>query len=274
MDRRTFLGTLTAAGILGRRLSWAAENHRIAKVGLQLYTVRDLMKSDFDGTLAKVAKVGYKEVEFAGYFDHTPQQVKASLAKVGLTSPSAHFDSSYLGDKWEGVIESATAIGQQYVVCSFINEDLRKEPGSWHHIAEMFNKAGEASKKARLQFAYHNHTFEFEPAGGQLPYDILLKETDPNLVRMEMDLYWATKAGADPIAYFNRYPGRFPLVHVKGMAQDGSMTAVGADNKIDWKKIFADPKGGIQHYFVEHDNPASPLDSIRASYEYLSQLRF
>jgi len=89
-----------------------------------------------------------------------------------------------------------------------------------------------------------------------------------------MDLYWATKGGADPNSYFNQYPGRFPLVHVKGMAKDGSMTSVGADNRIDWKRIFADPKGGIKHYFVEHDNPTSPLDSIRASYAYLSKLSF
>jgi sugar phosphate isomerase/epimerase len=274
MDRRTFLGTLTAAGLLSRRLGWAAESNKIDKVGLQLYTVRDLMKADFDGTLAKVAEIGYKEVEFAGYFDRSPQQVKAALAKVSLVSPSAHFNSSYLGDQWPGVLESANAIGQQYVVCSFVEESLRKQPGGWHHIAATFNQAGEAARKAGLQFAYHNHWFEFEPVEGQLPYDILLKETDPNLVKMEMDLYWATKGGADPIAYFNRYPGRFPLVHVKGMAQDGSMTAVGADNRIDWKKIFADRNGGIQHYFVEHDNPTSPLDSIRASYAYLSQLRF
>ena len=274
MDRRTFLGTLTAAGLLSRRLGWAAGERKIAKVGLQLYTVRDLMKADFDGTLAKVAGAGYREVEFAGYFERTPEQVKASLAKSGLVSPSAHFNSTFLGDKWPGVLESANVIGQQFVVCSSVEEGLRKQSGAWPRIAESFNRAGEAAKKAGLQFAYHNHSFEFEPVDGQLPYDILLKETDPELVKLEMDLYWATKGGADPIAYFDRYPGRFPLVHVKGMAKDGSMTSVGADNRIDWKRIFASPNSGIQHYFVEHDNPASPLDSIRASYAYLSQLRF
>ena len=274
MDRRTFLGTLTAATVVGRRFAWAAETHHIDKVGVQLYSVRDMMKADFDGTLAKVAQIGYKEVEFAGYFDHSPEKVKASLAAVGLTAPSAHYNFTYLGDQWAGVLDSAKKVGHEYVVCSYVDEELRKDMAAWHRIAETFNRAGEAAQKAGLQFAYHNHDFEFKKIDGQVPYDFLLKEADPKLVKLEMDLYWATKGGADPISYFNQYPGRFPLVHVKGMAKDGSMTSVGADNRIDWKRIFADPKGGIKHYFVEHDNPASPLDSIRASYAYLSKLTF
>jgi sugar phosphate isomerase/epimerase len=274
MDRRAFLGTMTAATVLGKRLAWAAENHKIAKVGVQLYTVRDLMKSDFDGTLDKVAAIGYREVEFAGYFDRTPQQVKAALTRTGLVSPSAHFDYAHLGDPWPAVLDSANVIGQQYVVCSSIDENHRKTLGDWKQVAAAFNRAGEAAKKAGLQFAYHNHTFEFDRIDGELPYDLLLQETDANLVKLEMDLYWAVKAGADPIAYFDRNPGRFPLVHVKGRAQDGSMTEVAASNSIDWKRLFADEKAGIQHYFVEQDHPESPLQSIKASYAYLSELRF
>jgi sugar phosphate isomerase/epimerase len=274
MDRRAFLGTMTAATVLGKRLGWAAENHKIAKVGVQLYTVRDLMKSDFDGTLDKVAAIGYREVEFAGYFDRTPQQVKAALTRTGLVSPSAHFDYAHLGDPWPAVLDSANVIGQQYVVCSSIDENHRKTLSDWKQVAAAFNRAGEAAKKAGLQFAYHNHTFEFDRIDGELPYDLLLQETDANLVKLEMDLYWAVKAGADPIAYFDRNPGRFPLVHVKGRAQDGSMTEVAASNSIDWKRLFADEKAGIQHYFVEQDHPESPLQSIKASYAYLSELRF
>ena len=276
MNRRTFLEAVTAATLLAQRLSGAAESRKIEKIGLQLYTVRDQMKEDFDGTLAKVAGIGYREVEFAGYFERAPKDVKASLDRAGLVSPSAHFNSSYLGDKWPGVLESAGVIGQQYVVCSSVEEKLRQQPGAWQRIAEMFNQAGEAARKAGIQFAYHNHSFEFTPVDGKLPYDILLDGTDPNLVKMEMDLYWTVNAGADPLAYFDRYPGRFALVHVKGRDRGvGNMTQVEADNSIDWKALFAQSeKAGIRHYFVEHDNPQVPMDSIRASYAYLHDLRF
>jgi len=275
MDRRSFLGTLTGAGLLANRLSWAADNRKIDKLGLQLYSVRDAMKVDFDGTLAKVAAVGYGEVEFAGYFDHSPKDVKASIDRVGLVSPSAHFDNSYLGDKWPGVLESANVIGQKYVICSFIDEKTRQEPGIWPRLAESFNRAGEAARKVGIQFGYHNHSFEFTPVDGKLPYDSLLNSTDPNLVKMEMDLYWIVNAGADPLAYFNRYPGRFHLVHVKGRAKNGDITEVKSDNAIDWKAIFAQSeKAGIKHYFVEQDKSDSPFDSIRTSFNYLHDLRF
>lgn len=275
MNRRKFLGTVSAAIVLARHFSWGADTGKIDKIGVQLYTVRNQMKQDFDGTLAKVAAIGYREVEFAGYFDHSPKDVKASLDRAGIASPSAHFNDSYLGDKWSAALESANVIGQKYVVCSSIDEKNRQQPGSWHKIAESFNRVGEAAQKAGIQFAYHNHTFEFSPVDGMRPYDILLKECDPQLVKMEMDLFWATKAGADPLTYFSQYPGRFALVHVKGMDKKGEMTSVEASNSIDWKAIFAhSSQGGIQHYFVEHDNPATPFDSIQTSFTYLAQLRF
>jgi sugar phosphate isomerase/epimerase len=289
MDRRTFLGTMTAATLLTRRLGFAAEDHKIEKIGLQLYTVRDLMKQDFDGTIAKVAAVGYKEVEFAGYFDHSPKDVRAAVDRHGLTAPSAHIDYKNLGDKFPEVIEAAKVVGHEYLVNPWIDEEIRKQPDGWKQAAETFNRAGEACKKAGIQFAYHNHWFEFLPVNGKLPYDLLLTECDPNLVKMELDLCWITVGGQDPLRYFDRYPGRFPLVHVKdvkrvppvtaGGAQDfGSsmkdMTEVGS-GIIDWKKIFAQSdKASIKHYFVEHDNPKKPLDSIKKSYNYLARLRF
>ena len=290
MDRRTFLGTMTAATLLTRRLGFAADDHKIEKIGLQLYTVRDLMKQDFDGTLAKVAATGYKEVEFAGYFDHSPKDVRAAVDRHGLTAPSAHIEYKSLSDdKFPAIIEAAKVVGHEYLVNPWIEEEIRKQPDAWKHAAETFNRAGEASKKAGIQFAYHNHWFEFLPVNGKLPYDILLTECDPNLVKMELDLCWITVGGQDPLKYFDRYPGRFPLVHVKdvkrippvtaGGAQDfGSsmkdMTEVGS-GIIDWKKIFAQSdKAGIKHYFVEHDNPKKPLESIKTSYDYLARLRF
>lgn len=292
MNRRTFLetaGAVTAATLLTSQLGWAAGDHKIEKVGVQLYTVRDQMKADFDGTVAKVASIGYKEVEFAGYFGRTPQQVRATLEKNGLTSPSCHVEYAVLApDKWPAQIESAKAIGQSYIVNPWIPEELRKTDDDWKRAVDTFNRAGEESKKAGIQFAYHNHWFEFLPENGKLPYDILLKQCDPNLVKMEMDLCWITTAGADPLKYFNEYPGRFPLVHVKDIKSLPKITTGGAQNFgdtvdltevgsgiIDWKRIFAQSdKAGIKHYIVEHDHPKQPFESIRISYDYLSKLRW
>jgi sugar phosphate isomerase/epimerase len=291
MNRRTFLetaSTVTAATLLTSRFGWAAGDHKIDKVGLQLYTVRDLMKGDFDGTIAKVAQIGYKEVEFAGYFGRTGQQVRAVCDKNGLAAIATHVQYDELDDKFPAVVETSKAIGLEYIVCPWIPEDLRKSPDIWKQTAAKFNHCGELSKKAGMQFAYHNHWFEFLPVDGKLPYDQLLKECDPNLVKMEMDLCWITAAGGDPVKYFNLYPGRFPLVHVKDLKTLPKITAGGAQNYgdtvdltevgsglIDWKKIFAQSeKAGIKHYIVEHDHPKQPFDSIAKSYDYLNKLRW
>jgi sugar phosphate isomerase/epimerase len=275
MDRRTFLGTMTAAALLARGVARAFDAHKIDKLGAELYTVREQMKADFDGTLAKVAAIGYREVEFAGYLGHDPKQVKAAIDAHGLVSPSAHFPYDQVTTNLAAVLDAAHIVGHQYVVCPFIDEKLRKQPGIWKQIGESFNRAGEAAQKAGIQFAYHNHSFEFEPVDGKLPYDILLAETDPKLVKMEIDLYWIVKGGADPLTYFKRYPGRFPLVHVKGRDKDGNMASVSGDNSIDWKTIFEhSEEAGIRHYIVEHDNPPAPFESLEESYRYLEQLRF
>src|SRR6266436_6244576 len=266
MNRRTFIGTSIAATLAAAaEPAWAADaTHKIDRVGLQLYTVRDAMKTDFEGTIAKVAATGYKEVEFAGifaanagYFGRSPKDVRAIVDK-----------------KWPEALEAAKIVGHSYIVCPWIDEKQRAEPGGWKRAAELFNKAGEASKKAGIQFAYHNHSFEFIPAdslGGKLPYDFLLAETNPKLVTMELDLCWISVAGKDPLAYFEKYPGRFPLVHVKDWIKDPNATdsykgATGSSVKIggrladvgqgtiDWKRIFAhSEKAGIKHYFVEND---------------------
>lgn len=291
MNRRTFLETattVTAATLLTSRLGWAAGDHKIGKVGVQLYTVRDLMKSDFEGTIAKVAAIGYKEVEFAGYFDRTPKQVRAVLDKNGLKAPATHVQYDELDAKFPKVIEDSKTIGLEYIVCPWIPEDLRKSPDIWKQASEKFNRCGEQSKKAGMQFAYHNHWFEFLPVDGKLPYDALLELCDKDLVKMEMDLCWITTAGGDPLKYFDRYPGRFPLVHVKDLKKLPVITAGGPQNFgdtvdltevgsgiVDWKRIFAAAdKAGIKHYIVEHDHPKAPLESIATSYAYLNKLRW
>ncbi len=281
MDRRTFIGSVTAAALMSR-LGWAAPEHRIEKIGLELYTVRDALGKDFEGTLAQVAKIGYKEVEFAGYFAHLPdfnplpKRTREILDADGLSAPSTHVPYSALApENWARVIEASKILGHDYIVNPSIDRELLKQPDGWKRAAETFNRAGEESQKAGIQFAYHNHVEEFKPtADGKLPYDILLTESDPKLVKMEMDLGWAHEARVDPLKYFTQYPGRFPVVHVKDFDKSDTMTEVGS-GVIDWKSIFAKADvAGIKHYFVEHDNPKSPFESIQASYAYLKDLRF
>jgi sugar phosphate isomerase/epimerase len=304
MNRRAFLGT-SAATLLASELSrvsgFALANpesngalpaqHKIKAVGVQLYTVRDAMKSDFDGTIVKVAQIGYKEVEFAGYFDHSPKDISTLLKKNGLTAPSCHVPYETVEKKWSEQIEASHIIGHKFIVCPWIDPKQRLEPDGYKRAADLFQKAGEQTLKAGIQFAYHNHTFEFQPSealGGKLPYDVLLA-TDPKYVKMELDLCWISVAGKDPVDYFNKYPGRFPLVHVKDMKQlpkgaEGptatpdkempNMTEVGS-GVIDWKRIFShSEKAGIQHYFVEQDSSSDPFASITKSYAYLSTLTF
>jgi len=293
MNRRTFLGTATAVAagtLLSSHVGWAAEEHKIEKIGVQLYTVRDQMKADLEGTLAKVAAIGYKEVEFAGYFGRTPQEIRSQLQKNGLRSPSFHIDYDQItAEKLPAHIESAKIIGQHYIVNPWVPEELRKTQDDWKRIGHNFNRAGDECQRAGLQFAYHNHWFEFLPINGKAPYLTLLEEADHELVKMELDLCWITVGGGDPFDYFTRYPGRFPLVHVKDVkkippvSQAGSqdfgssmkeMTEVGS-GVIDFKKIFADSeRAGIKHYIVEHDHPEKPFESIRISYEYLNKLRW
>ena len=297
MNRRTFISTSIAATIAAAaRPSWAADTaHNIERIGLQLYTVRQFLKKDFEGTIAKVAATGYKEVEFAGYFKHSPKDIHAILDKNGLAAPSCHVDYKVVEEKWSETIEAAKIIGHSYIICPWIDEKQRKQPDGWKRAADLFNKAGEVSQKASVQFGYHNHSFEFEPAdslGGKLPYDFFLEQLDPKLVTMEMDLCWISVAGKDPLAYFEKYPGRFPLVHVKDWVKDstvssgykgamgqtvkyrGRMADVG-QGSVDWKRIFAHSgEAGIQHYFVENDEPKSAFDDIKISYDYLNKLQF
>ena len=231
-SRRSFVRTSTAAptaAALPRWSGWGMNQERIERIGVQLYTLRSEMQRDLEATLARVADIGYKEVEFAGYFGRSPEQIRATLDKVGLTSPSGHMPYEALGEGWARVLDASRTIGHEYTVIAW--------------------------------------TPEFKPIGGHIPFDLLLERTDPAAVKLEMDLYWITLAGGDPFAYFAKYPGRFPMVHVKDLKRGAQspMVDVGAGD-INFKAIFAKRReAGIQHYFVEHDEPASPFDSISAS---------
>ena len=205
MNRRTFIGNASAATFLASNPTWATAAsdateaaHKLDRIGVQLYTVRDMMKTDFEGTLEKVAAIGYNEVEFAGYFDHQPKDIRAILDKLHLTAPSEHVSYEVVQNRWPETLDAAHVVGHNFIVCPSIDESERKKAAAYKKAAEVFNRAGEASKKAGIQFAYHNHSYEFEPladGGGKFGYDILLSETDPKLVKMEMDLCWITIAG-------------------------------------------------------------------------------
>jgi sugar phosphate isomerase/epimerase len=285
MPRREFVELIAAgaAGLGTRPASLVPRpSTRLGPIGLQLYTVRDLLKQDFDGTLGRIAAIGYREVEFAGYFDLTPADVRAALDRHGLAAPGAHVPFEAIENSWDATLHTATLIGHRFIVCAWIPEERRRSVDDWSRIGDRLNQAAAAARAAGLQLAYHNHSYEFVPLDGRLPYDLLLEHTDPALVRLELDLFWITFGGGDPLAYFSRYPGRFPLVHVKDMtpkptpdvAPEQVMVDVGRGS-IDWKRIFARSRdAGIEHYFVEHDQPADALASIRASYDYLRGLEF
>jgi sugar phosphate isomerase/epimerase len=280
--RRTFLATLGVAALgIANRDALAdgvllAPKRKLKKVGLQLYTVRDLMKADLPGTLRKVAQIGYKEVEFAGYYGRSPAQIKALLKQNGLTSPSSHIGLDILEKDSVRAFADARAIGHSWVTVPYIPEERRKTMDDWNKIIDLLNQLGPQAKAAGLRLAYHNHDFEIRPVNGVRPLDVMLDKTDPSLVDFEMDLYWVIFGGGDPSDFFNRHPKRFAMVHVKDSAgpPDNKMVDVGKGT-IDFPKIFAQSdKAGIKHYFVEHDQPADPIATIRNSFNYLHALRY
>jgi sugar phosphate isomerase/epimerase len=241
-------------------------------IGLQLYTVRDLMQADVARTLERVAEVGYQEVEFAGYFGETPRRIRELLDGVGLRSPSAHLSLRELGRHLQRTLDLAELIGHRYLVVPSLDPEDRRTLDDYRRVATALNRAGEAAKARGLRIAYHNHDFELKPIGGVVPYDVLLRGTDPALVFFEMDFYWMASGRADPLVYFQRHPGRFHLCHLKDMAPSGDMADVGA-GRLDFRAILRRrEQAGLRHFYVEHDHPGDPLESVRASYRYLRGL--
>jgi sugar phosphate isomerase/epimerase len=283
IDRRHFVKISAGAalgGILGlehtslARVAEAAGDRKLDRIGVQLYSVRHLLEEDFEGTLEAVAKIGFHEVEFHNYFGRQPQQVRDLLDRLGLDAPAAHFPWDSFREDPESVVATAKAVGHRYVLLAWLPPEDRATIDQYKELAAFCNKVGDASKSAGLQFAYHNHDFEFLPVEGQVPFDVLLAETDPDLVEFEIDLFWIIKGGHDPFDYFEKHPGRFTLCHVKDMAAGEEMVDVGA-GELDFASIFArSEQAGLKHYFIEHDEPTDPLASIKASFNYLAALKF
>lgn len=267
MNRREFVAAMTAAGMTGPVTACAGDKSTARPaVGVQLYTVRGLMAESVEETLKLVAEIGYRNVEFAGYFDHSPADIRRMLDDVGLAAPAAHIGQDYFVDDAAAVIDLAAAIGHEYVVVPTLPILRRRSLDYYYETAERFNAWGEACRAAGIRFAYHNHDWEFRSADGKVFYDVLLDETDPEFVEFELDLAWIHVGGRSAVEYFERYPGRFPLWHVKDMTADNKMVDVG-DGVIDFPGIIEHASvGGTRYGFVEHDNPADPAVSIRRSF--------
>jgi sugar phosphate isomerase/epimerase len=278
MDRRSFIiaaaafaaGCTREADQAGDEAGAAMTN--AAPLGLQLYTVRDLMAEDLAATLELVASVGYREVEFAGYFNTSPEDVRRHLDAVGLRAPAAHIGYGEFAADVNGVIEHAAAVGHEFVVVPAVPDDKRGTLDDYLRHADNFNRWSEACRSAGLRFAYHNHDFEFGKIDGQIPYDVMLAETAPSRVEMELDLAWARAGNADPLKYFEAWPGRFPLCHIKDLNQNGEEADIG-EGDVAFERIFASAKqAGLQHGFVERDHPADARESIRHNFEAISAL--
>jgi len=281
-DRRRFLkftGAALAAGAITPRILRALEVHaesdRIERLGIQLYTVRGEMEKNVERTLTRIAQIGYREVEFAGYFGRSPQQIRAALDAAGLEAPSAHIGiEDVRSPSWPATLEAARVMGHRYLIVAWLEKSDRVSQDSYKAIADSLVAGSALAAESGITLGYHNHNFEFTPLDGKTGLQLLLERTAHTSIVFELDLYWMTSAGQDPLAWFDAWPGRFPLVHVKdsGPPPKYEMHDVGAGT-IDWKRIFRKSReAGIKHYFVEHDEPGDAFASAAASYSYLSRL--
>ena len=272
------LGALRVKNLFGRTAG--AKPAWPGPIGLALYTVRTEFESQPAQTLKKIAAIGYKEVE-GGMGKISADELSGYLKDAGLKMPSGQFEHPSSVEKYAKVIDFARKIGMQYVTCSF--SDAKTADG-WKKIADDFNRAGRQVAEAGMQFAYHNHLQEFRPLGNTNGYEILIANTDPKLVKFQIDVFWMTWAKQDPVAYLAKLAGRVPMLHIKDRKKDWQWdpldfpkdkevpyTEVGS-GAVDWRPIFAHA-AGVKHIFVEQDYwDREPIESARMSYEYLRGL--
>jgi sugar phosphate isomerase/epimerase len=286
MKRRNFIQNLSigAATLYANKLLPNISKDKTLAV--QLYTVRDAVSKNLEGTLERLAGLGYKRIELYGYngtfFGKTASEFKTILGNTGIKVLSSHHTTGIatkgtgtLSNGWDKAIEDIHALGAEFMVCAYLMPDERT-PEIYKSLPAKFEKAATATKAAGIQFAYHNHDFEFEKLDDTLVYDFLLKNTPGDLVKMEMDLYWISKAGQDPVVYFEKYPGRFAMWHVKDMeAGTKAITEVG-NGTIDFDRIFkARKKAGLKYWFVEQDTSKRDMfESLTISRDYLANKNY
>ncbi|RZK82598.1 MAG: sugar phosphate isomerase/epimerase [Pedobacter sp.] len=287
-SRRIFIkqAGIAAAGItLLPNFYCSPASEPIKTVGLQLYTLKDELPKDVKGVIAKVAQAGYKEVETygytaeAGFWGMNPKEFKALLDENGLKAPSGHFGlDSYVKsgnvEELKPLIEGAAALNMEYFTCPWLDPTLRTNIADYKIVAARLTEAAKLCKASGLKLAYHNHDFEFTKYGNETGYDILLAETDKDQVKFEMDLYWVVRSGNDPVALFDKHPGRFVMWHVKDMDKTNNTinTEVGTGT-IDFKAIYKHAKtAGLEHLIVEQENfSIDPFQSIKKSFDYVNR---
>ncbi len=289
-QRREFLKTtaLLGSGVALSQLNGllgcktAAANGAIHEnFGLQLYTLRDVLPQDPKGVLTKVASYGYKQIEsYEGekgiFWGMKNTEFKKLMDDLGMKIVSSHCD---INKDFERKAEEASAIGMQYLLCPYLGP--QKKLDDFKRFADTFNQRGETCKKHGLKFAYHNHDYSFVPLEGQMPQDVMMQNTEKNLVDYEMDIYWVVTAGQDPITWLNKYPGRFTLGHVKdrkkgAASTDKDASTIVGTGQINYKEILktAEQKG-MKYFIIEqeaYDN-TTPLDAAKADADYMKNVR-
>jgi sugar phosphate isomerase/epimerase len=287
MHRKEFI-KLSSLGLLGL-YSCGVSNVLTNKkpLAIQLYTIRDAVSQNLEKALGKLAELGFTELEIYGYngtfFGKSSSEFQTILKNLGLKVISSHHttgilhnDKGTLLNNWEKTVEDLHLIGSKYMVCSYLFPEERTIE-NYKKLPELFEKSGGTTKKAGIQFAYHNHDFEFEKFDDTRNiYDFILENSSSDLVKMELDLYWISKAGIDPLTYFEKYPKRFPLWHVKDMKAGTKDFAEIGNGIIDFKRIFeAKERSGLKYWFVEQDSSDKDIfESIKISKKYISENSF
>lgn len=281
LNRREFIKNSSAAVAASMVLPSCVFPSKPGKIiGIQLYTLRDQVNEDFLGTLNKIAKIGFEAVEAAGYSDgkfynYSPAEYKKIIEDLGMIPQSSH--SMFTLENADQIIEDTKQAGMTYLVVPYLDKSNRTSIDDYKRVAEEFNKIGEKCNKAGLRFGYHNHAFEFEKLNEIIPYNVLLEQTDPELVTMQLDTYWMIYGGYGPVDYFKQFPRRFELWHVKDLleGEERKSTEIG-NGTIDFQKIFSHKKtAGLKHIYLEQEAfDIPPLESIEISFNYLSKMDF
>ena len=247
------------------------------KIGIQLYTVRDLLADDFVGTLKQVRKIGYTHAELAGHGPYTATELKKVLGDMGITPACDHCPIDRLEGDIRTVIDETLTSGAEYLVCPCLPEERRTDEAAWRRRADVLKRAGQACRANGIRLCYHNHSFEFVRLGPRYALDLLYDETEPDCVQAELDTYWVKHGGADPVDYINKLSGRCPVLHLKDMADDAeqSFAEVG-EGILDFPAILTAAKNaGTAWAMVEQDVcPGNPLDSIAKSLANLKKMGY
>lgn len=277
---RTSAGAAVAATLMQNQILSAAPLR--VPIGLELYSVRNLLPKDFDGTLGQVSAAGYKEVEAAGFYNKPAAEIRSAMDKAGLRCISAHYTLTQFRTQMDELLEYAHGVGLEYMICSSsggIHRDpnAKGEPSldDWRYIAEEFNRVGAKVKAAGMTFGVHNHVPEFAVKDGVVVYDELLRLTDPRDVIFEMDCGWVTAAGHNPVDYLKKTPERFPLLHVKDMTREANgsyHSVVLGKGVIDYHPILR-AATGMKHYFVEQEEFAGDvMTELREDAAYMRKM--